>query len=291
MIGLIKTCFTAGEIIIEVGGIGEFPADGRFGSDAGPGHLDEGITRGRGDVARDNQIGCEITDPGRRGGVRGHVPAHFNQSRVFCGILGLVGALPLNVDNIARENIARGTGDGGGGDGLGQGDGDRAIGAGRARIGHGGDFCARPKIGFREHGVITNLRGRIGGAGQADVRLAQRGIGRDPATGADDNAISQPRITRQRGRRRIRAVVFWRQVVGRQARHRHRDLPVQVLLEQARGRHGITREHILAHDLGRHDGDERDGKQQQTGDSQGREDFNQREAAALRNPAAGNRGG
>ncbi len=292
MVGLIKARFTAGEIIVDVGGVGEFPADRRFrsGNGPGPGHLDEGITRGGSDVARDNQVGRGIADPGRHIGIRGRVPAHFDQARVFRGILGLVGALPLNGDDISRDDIAR-VRDGGSADGLIKGDRDRAIGGRRARIGYGCDFCARPEVRAREHGVITDLRVRAGGTGQVDIRLAKRSIRRDPGARADDNAISQPRITRQRWRRRIRAVIFGRQIVGLQRGHRHRDLPVQVLLEQARGRHGVTREHILPHDLGRHHGDQRDGEQQKAGDGERREDFNQREAASLRCPAAGSMGG
>jgi len=58
-----------------------------------------------------------------------------------------------------------------------------------------------------------------------------------------------------------------------------------VFLKQPGGRHGVTGQDVFAHDLRRHYGDQRDGKEEQARHGERGEDFNQREAALTRGPA------
>ena len=236
--------------------------------------MDERIARGRREIARDDEVRRGVGRGRRCGRVRGHVPAHFVEAGIFGGHVGLVRALTVDIDEIAGNGIGGGPGRGGR-HRLGQRQRDVAAGIGRPGIVNHGDLVAATEVGPIHHQVIAHLRMKSGRAVHNDGLLGHVAAARHLGRGPNHDAIGQAREALGRGA--VAAGVLRTHGGGRG--HGHRDLAIEVLLKEARGRDCVASQHVLPHHFRGHHGDQCHREQQHARNGQCHQDFNQRETA------------
>jgi len=279
VIGLVEAAFAPDELaLIDGCSVGELPAHGRLGRCTGPRYLHENVPRGGIHVTGNNQVRLCVPDAGWRRTGGGHVPPHFDQTRILCRIRCLVCPLPLDRDQITWNGIDRRANGRGCGHGQRHGDGNVTRGARRARVAHIRDRIPDTQVGLVHHQVVTDLRDQQGGAVDDHDICALRSSAHDLRGRAEVDAIRQARIA-NRGTAGAGINRRHRADSGIRRGHGHRDLLIEMLLKQPGGRDCVTREHILAHDLRGHHGDQRHAQEQQTGDRERDQNFHQREAA------------